>query len=323
MRRKLIKQGIGALTITLPKEWISQYNLEAGDEIEIEENNKNLLLIAEGKSGTLTKTEINIDGMDQFLIWRYLISLYRLGYDEITLTFSDINKKYDIKLSSLGSLERKIQMRIIEVIKDIVNRFIGFEIIDQGKYYCILKNLSENSEKEFDNTLRRIFLLLLSMAEESLVGLNKKTKNIRNSVRDIDVNIDKLTDFCLRILNKLGHKKIRKTNSIYAIILLLELIGDEFKRIAFHVSEFSERKKFGHGIISIHGQVNRVLDLLYKLFYKFSKERIVEIYDLDEQLTKKINSLNFNNEEKEILHHLKKIKRHVTDLLQLIIEMEV
>ena len=134
MRRKLIKQGIGALTITLPKEWISQYNLEAGDEIEIDENNKNLLLIAEGKSGTLTKTEINIDGMDQFLIWRYLISLYRLGYDEITLTFSDINKKYDIKLSSLGSLERKIQMRIIEVIKDIVNRFIGFEIIDQGKY---------------------------------------------------------------------------------------------------------------------------------------------------------------------------------------------
>lgn len=320
MKRKLIKQGIGALTITLPKEWISKYGLRAGNEINLEEYEKTLLLKTEGGSSVLRKTIIDIDNLSQTLIWRYLMSAYRLGYDEITIKFSNIEKNYDIKLSSLGVLEKKMRMNTIEVIQDIANRFIGLEIIDQGKNYCVIKYLGEISEKEFDITLRRIFLLLLSMAEESLSGLNKKTKNVKY-VCNIDVNIDKFTDFCLRVLNKNGYKKLNKTNSIYSIILLLEFIGDEYKKIVLHVC--NSKTKFDHKLINIYADINKLLNLFYELFYKFNEKMAAEIYDLDEELTNKINYLKLNGEVKEILHHLKKIKRYITNLMQLRIDIEV
>lgn len=320
MKRKLIKQGIGALTITLPKEWISKYNLKAGDEIEMEEIEKNLLLRTEGKRGILRKITIDIDNLNQVLIWRYLTSAYRLGYDEITLKFSNIEKNYDIKLSSLIVLEKKAKMSTLEVIQDIVNRFVGLEIIDHEKNYCVIKDLGETSEKDFEITLRRIFLLLLSMTEESLLGL-KKAKNTKNIVRSIDINVDKFTDFCLRVLNKMGYKKSNKTNSIYSIIILLEFIGDEYKKISIHT--YDSKLKIDSKLINIHEDINKFLNLFYELFYKFNEKRIAEIYDLDEQLTNEINSLKLNNEEKEILHHLKKIKRYITDLVQLRIDFEI
>ena len=36
MKRKVIKQGNGTLTITLPKGWTEEIGLEGGDEVEIE-----------------------------------------------------------------------------------------------------------------------------------------------------------------------------------------------------------------------------------------------------------------------------------------------
>lgn len=321
MKRKLIKQGIGALTITLPKDWISKHGLKAGDEIEMEEIEKNLLLRTEGKRGILRKTIIDIDNFSQALIWRYLMSAYRLGYDEITIKFSNIEKIYDIKFSSLDVLESRIKMSTMEVIQDIISRFIGMEIIEHGKNYCVIKDLGETSEKEFDNSLRRIFFLLLSMAEESLSNLKQKTQNIKNSIVNIDTIIDKFTDFCLRVLNKMGYKKLNKTNSIYSIILLLEFIGDEYKKIVVHTN--SSKIKFDSKLINTYEDVNKLLNLFYELFYKFNEKGIAEIYDLDEQLANKINSLKLNNEEKEILHHLKKIKRYITDLVQLRIDFEI
>lgn len=320
MKRKLIKQGIGALTITLPKEWISKYGLKAGDEINMEEYEKTLLLKTEGGGGVLRKTTIDIDNLSQILIWRYLMSAYRLGYDEITIKFSNIEKNYDIKLSSLGVLEKKMKMSTLEVIQDVVNRFIGLEIIDQGKNYCIIKYLGETSEKEFDITLRRIFLLLLSVAEESLIGLNKKTRNIKY-VCNIDVNIDKFTDFCLRVLNRNGYKELNKTNSIYSIIILLEFIGDEYKKISLHV--YNSKIKINPKLIDIYYDINKLLNLFYELFYKFDEKRAAEIYDLNEELTNRTNYLKLNDEEKGILHHLKKIKRYIIDLIQLKIDLEI
>jgi len=324
MRRKLIKQGIGALTITLPKNWTSKYGLEGGDEIEMEEHEKTLLLKTEGKSSVLAKKVIKIDNLTQSLIWRYIISAYRLGYDDIIIKFSDIEKVYDIRLSSLGVLEKKGKMGTIEVIQDVVSRCIGLEVIDQGDDFCIIKDLGETSEKEFDNTVRRIFLLLLSMAEDSLKGFKNIRKNLRQSVQSSDANIDRFEDFCLRVLNKRGYKEFNKTSIIYSIILLLEFIGDEYKRIAIHHSEMKDTR-ISQRLTDIYENVNKLLNLYYELFHKFNEGKAIEIYEFNDRLDKDIeaSNLRLNDEEKEILHHLKKIRRYVTDLLQLKIDLEL
>jgi len=43
MKRKLVKQGGTALTVSLPAKWAKKYDLKAGDEIDlVEEGNKKL-----------------------------------------------------------------------------------------------------------------------------------------------------------------------------------------------------------------------------------------------------------------------------------------
>ena len=324
MKRKLIKQGTGALTITLPKSWISKYELKSGDEVEVDEQEKILLLKADGKSDTLKKIEINIDNLDQALIWRFFTAAYRTSYDEITLRFSDIEKVYDVELSSFKILERKIKMKTMEVIQDVASRSIGMEIVNQGKNFCVIKDLGETSEKKFDDALRRIFLLLLSMTEEDLGGLKENVKSLKSSINIIDNSIDKFTDFCLRILNKRGYKDFRKISIIYTIISLLEFVGDEYKKIASHILE-SKTNKINSELICIHNKVNKLLNLFYELFYKFEEKKIFEICKLNNQLVVDINKVlpKLNNDEIEIIHHIKKIRRDIVDLLQLRIDLEV
>ena len=324
MKRKLIKQGMGALTITLPRSWISKYELKSGDEVEVDEQEKTLLLRLDGKSDILRKTEISIDNFDQVLIWRFFTGVYRLGYDEVTLKFSNIEKVYDVELSSFGILEKKIKMKTIEVIQDVVSRCIGMEIVNQGKNFCVIKDLGETSEKKFDDVLRRIFLLLLSMADDSLKESKENAKSLKSSISIIDNNVDKFTDFCLRLLNKKGYKDFRKISTIYAIILLLEFVGDEYKKIASHMSE-SRINKINSELINIYDKINKQLNLFYELFYKFEEKRIIEICKLDKQLIADINKLlpKLNNDEMKVIHHLKKIRRSMIDLLQLRIDLEV
>ena len=44
MKRKIIKQGHNTLTMTLPSDWVRKLNLEAGEEVDVCENNGSLVI---------------------------------------------------------------------------------------------------------------------------------------------------------------------------------------------------------------------------------------------------------------------------------------
>ncbi|PIN77380.1 hypothetical protein COV16_06875, partial [Candidatus Woesearchaeota archaeon CG10_big_fil_rev_8_21_14_0_10_34_8] len=56
MQRKLIKQGDGALTVTLPKKWTKEKNLEAHDIVDIDETEDGIVISAVGKKKEKTIT---------------------------------------------------------------------------------------------------------------------------------------------------------------------------------------------------------------------------------------------------------------------------
>lgn len=323
MKRKIVKHGSNTLTVSLPAKWCKQFNIKNGDEIEIEEQNTYLLLKLERKNEELKKIIINIDNLTQSLIWRSFIAAYRSGYDEIIMKFSDIERKYEVELSGLKILEKKIKMDTIEIIQDVTSRCIGMEIIEQENNLCVIKGLGETSEKEFGSALRRIFLLILSMAEDSFLEIKKPSKSLKYIIWSADKSVDKFTDFCLRILNKKGYKDFRKTNCIYSIIILLEFIGDEYKRIVSHINE--SKKDISPELKKIFGDINQILNFFYLIFYRFEDKKAVEINELEREISEKIKRSYkiFSNEEIEILHHLKKIKRGIIDLLQLTIELNL
>jgi phosphate uptake regulator len=327
MKRKLIKQGHDTLTVTLPKEWISKQNLNKGSEIAIDEYDGKLILSSDGKKDDKKKITIDATNLTNPLIWRYFMAAYRTGFDEIKFTFKDPKKLYEIIMSSTRSLEKKTnynkksaRLSIIEILQDMVHRFIGMEIIEQKDDYCIIKDVSETAEKEFDNSIRRIFILLLGMAEDNLELIEKKDERIRSNIDISDINIDRFTDYCLRILNKNGKK--RNATAFYSTILLLEFIGDEYRKIAYHEPDLKRKNKL---LIELSAKTKELFDLFYNFFYNFSEEKAIKIHEEERKLHEELFKSDFKleKEEMDVTFHLKKIKRFIIDLVALRMEQEV
>jgi len=325
MKRRVIKQGHNTLTVTLPKEWVSKNNIKPGDEIDIAIKDKSLIINTD-KGPELSSTIVDVSGLTPPLIWRFISSAYRAGYDEIRVIGIESGKKNlytAFSYDTVDYLRQKdmITMSPIEVVQAVTNRLIGVEIIDQKEKYCTIKDLGETTYKEFDNSLRRIFHLLKNEMEIVRSGF-EGNKNELRSIHLIDTNLDRFEDFCFRVLNKKGYENFRKTSTVYNIVFMLEMLGDQIKKVAIHIMEFKIRnpKILIDSLQKNYEQLNNFINL----FYDFKKEKAKEIFETGKKHVEILESheKKLNQNEKEILYHLKKIASHILSLLELRIDME-
>ncbi|MBS3141353.1 phosphate uptake regulator PhoU [Candidatus Woesearchaeota archaeon] len=329
MKRRIIKQGHNTLTITLPSEWVKRFNLQPGDEIDLIERENGLFLGAQ-KNNESRKTSFDIDDLDIPTIWKYIMAVYREGYDEVLIKFSpNLKLENPYKFFAQHKLDIRYnkeseKTQVLEFFHSVMNRFIGFEIVDHGKDFVLIKELSEPTPKEFDNALRRIFLLTNQMAEETCEALKKNKPEMLSHIHDVDINLDKFHDYCIRILNKINYKEPRKESLLFTTLYLMELMGDEFKNISHHLIHDFKNAEFKN-IQGIAESIKEQILDFYSLFYTFDKEKIRKISEIDQERyfnVIKVYKKTEKKEEKEIFHHLRIIARYINALLELRIELE-
>lgn len=304
-------------------------NIQAGNEVDVYEKENCLFISSEKHDGNL-KTEFSIDGMDIPTIWKYFMAVYREGYDEVRVKFSPglclenpykFFSHHQIDLRYGKDAEKK---SAADIIQGFVSRFIGFEIIECGQDYVIVKELSQPTSKEFDNSLRRVLLVLQQMADEILEAIRSGKPKTLMHIHDIDITLDKFHDYCIRTLNKIGNKESRKINVLFSTLYLLELMGDEFKSISHHLIYDFKNGNY-KSIIDVTESIKQQIDLYYSMFYKFDVSKVIQMSELDKgryftvsNTTKKIK----DDAAKEIFHHLRIIARYLNALTELRIEME-
>jgi phosphate uptake regulator len=335
MRRRIIKQGHNTLTITIPSKWAKEFNLSAGDEIEISELNNGLFVSTEKKDG-VRKAVINISEMDIPTIWKYFMAVYREGYDELKVEFDPDQihespyKHFDSHAIDIKYGKKSRQHKPTETIQEIANRFVGFEVIEHHKDYCIIKDLSESSAKEFESSLRRVYLLILQMGEEVTEAIKTNNPSLVSHTHDIDINVDKFHDYCIRVLNKKGYANAKKTNLIFSYLFLLEILGDEFKNIARHITEDMKGKKLTN-LLPLAEVTLEQLNKIYDLYYNFTKNKVIEMSKRDMEIyfylpkiykKKPGKKSELSDDELEILNHFRRIGRYINSLTELRIEME-
>ena len=327
MKRKIIKQGHNTLTMTLPSEWVRKFNLKAGKEIDLVERENGLFISAE-KSDESRRVEFDITDMDIPTIWKYFMAVYREGYDEILVKFSGDKLENPYKFITQHRLDMRYGKKAekettLGALQGFVNRFIGFEIIEHSKSHVLVREMGELTSKEFDNSLRKIFLILQEMAEETLEAIKTNNPKILMHIHDVDVNLDKFHDYCIRILNKTSNKGQRKSQLLFSTLYLLELMGDEFKNISQHLLQDFPKAKFKN-VQELAEAVKEQLDVYYDLFYKFEKSKIKKVSEIDSRSYYRIPEIykKSSEDEKEIYHHLRMIGRYLNSLLELRIEIE-
>lgn len=328
MKRKIIKQGHNTLTVTLPSDWARRFNVGAGREVDLCER-ENGLFISTEKSGETKKAEFDITGMDIPTIWKYFMAVYREGYDEVLVKFNpdaEIESPYKFYTShriDLRYKKERAKKTMTEALNGFVNRFIGFEVVEHGKDFILIKEMGEITSKEFDNSLRRVFLIIQQMAEETLEALETSDTGMLSHTHDVDINLDKFHDYCIRVMNKSCNKEVRKTSLLFSTLFLLELMGDEFKNISSHIIRDFPQAKFKN-TLPLAKLTKDQFDCYYSLFYNFSKEGISKLSDIDKQVYFNVPFAykKASEDEKEIFHHLRMISRYINSLTELRIEME-
>jgi phosphate uptake regulator len=331
MKRKIIKQGHNTLTLTLPSEWVKKLNIKAGDELEVVENAGSL--IVNGKQNNEHKSiTLDITGLRVPMLWRFFQSVYREGYDEIKLVYDESQKDYEgpynyyssqFEYKRLG--EKPIKKPAFDMIQELVNRFIGMEVIDSGEGYCVIREMGELNAKEFDNSLRRIFLLELELFDRVLHSIKNNDVNdisLCKTIHSMDINIDRFIDYCCRINNKICDSSFQQNKPLmFSTLFLLELLGDEFKYIANHLAR--TRKKVDE-VYPFAEKTKKHFEKYYHLFYKFDRKGAIDFGEEDFNIyNEHFNWKESNNKEaRSITRHFMQISKFTFCLMELRIEME-
>ncbi|MCH8003743.1 MAG: hypothetical protein IH934_03845 [Nanoarchaeota archaeon] len=254
--------------------------------MEVEEQG-NKIAISTEKNFQVNKVELDISNLNP-LILRCVVALYKSGVDEIKLNYSN--------------------PELIESVQKAIGKeAVGYEITEQGKDYCIIKHVSGELE-EFEPILRRTFLLLISMADESLNSIkNNQFDNLKN-VAFLEEANNRFTTTCRRMLNKKGYKDSRKIGPLYYIIEEIENIADQYKYLCNYIYNTRNKKmKINKEILEMYQETNDMLKKFYEIYYKFDQEKLVSIAKKRKVLVERFIGLFERNSisyDKLILHHL-------------------
>lgn len=327
MKRKIIKQGHNAFTITLPKEWIDRLKLKPKDEVDIIEEGSQLIINAKKNSN---EGFIKID-MDQRvpILWKYISTAYREGFEEIVLEFSEPNKRYEniygylTPYSKDQKFDPNLRKNILGTAQDFANRFIGMEIIGIKDNSVIMKQIDESSDRQFENVMKRIFFIMEQLFEDLIASVEEVQYSKLKDFHEIDVNLDRFHDFCCRILNKTGSKTPQKSQLIFTTLFILELLSDEFKRIADIILKDGKMKHKEFMLKAIKA-IYEQFKIFHDLYYHFDNEKVTQTYEKSFVIFKDFEKIYSQKTpvEKEVLYSLRKMSELIYSLVELRIEID-
>ncbi|HII71915.1 TPA: phosphate uptake regulator PhoU [Candidatus Woesearchaeota archaeon] len=246
MRRKAIKLANNTLVMSLPSSWVKRTRLNKGDEIDLQEF-ENKLILSVNNTSTEGRITVDVSGMDP-MVKRMLGALYKSGYDEVKVKFSTIKELKAVQ----------------EVIRE---EFLGFEVVDQKKDWLVFRKVSHIEPREFSTMMRRMFLIILSMADDSLDAMKKKDKEWLEAIALHDKDVNKIADFCRRVLNTTGAEGYKRIPPGYFMVEQLEKIGDMYRDICKQcaVKPFAPSK----GLESIYRETNSFFRSFYGVYFNF------------------------------------------------------
>ncbi len=275
MKRKIIKLGSATLVTSLPAKWARQYNLKAGDYINLEEQNKNLVISTE-KNMAVAEKVLDCKKLNTRLLSETLFAAYMLGYTTLELVHEQSMKQYGTKKT----------IRTADYIQHLSRDLIGVEIIEQSETRTVIKELAQTSEDELDNTIRRSFFLIKDMGETLATALQKNDAELLQGVKSRHENLRRFLLYFKRVLNKQGYRDFAKTNFLFMLADNLWLIPGTYYVIA---TEALENKK-PHS-----KKAQQVLDMtveavahLSELFFKYKPETAMALIRLREEIQETI-----------------------------------
>ncbi len=257
--RKLQFSGKSSYMLALPKNWVNEMNMGAGDQIVVRrQGDTSLLIMPKSTRPTGSKTEVLIEVVPDekpHSIARRLISVYLLGYNAIRVNGKD---------GALSTAQRA-------AVKETMRRhLIGTEAIADSAHGVTLQVLLSYPELDVKTVMKRMFLIAASMHKDAMNALKHLDKDAAEGIIRTDDEVDRFSLYAIRQLNiavqnefvlkEIGLETRRDCLDYRLIVKSVERVADHATKIAdgikglertvnaFLVSKVSEMSEFAVGL---------------------------------------------------------------------------
>jgi phosphate uptake regulator len=224
--RKVQLTGGSSFVITLPKDWVEAQKIQKNDPLGLLVQPDGTLLVTRDITGGQYQREKVFDISDihePTFLFRLLIGSYIAGFTTI-------------RIISKTRFPASIRL----VVRDFTQMSIGPEVVEETDATIVLRDLLNPAEMPFDNTIKRMFVIVKNMHIDAMNALETGDTRLANDVIARDNDVDRLhwliarqTNMILKnaqLSRKMGVTTSRVVNT-YIISRIIERIGDHAVRM--------------------------------------------------------------------------------------------
>lgn len=294
--RKVQRVGYSTLTVSLPREWVEDVKLKAGDIVSIKrEDDGSLKLIpgTEHKREEIKDCVVNADlCTSPNLLTRVITGNYILGHDTIQIATKD-----ELKKSHL------------EEIRASTQRLTGLSIVEQTLKQVTLQSFVDPTRFPIYGLMRRLHIIINSMVDVSMKALVERRPELAAEVTHMEEESDRIYWLIVRQLllairdrsvgTKIGIESPLHIAGNRVVAKTLEEMADAAENIAIEVLNLKDQEiaseamlneiaKFGNQIIKISDHSMKAL-LTGDISLSNEAVEMVEMAENDERkLTQKV-----------------------------------
>ncbi|WP_423998071.1 PhoU domain-containing protein [Halorubrum trapanicum] len=250
--RKVQVTGGSTYTVSIPKTWATDNDVEAGTEIEFHPDGDSLVLTPRSDEER-TRGTLDIDDLTGQALQRAVTTMYVSGFDVIELEAAEI------------STEQR------STIRDAVQSLVGLEVLEETRDRVVVQDLLDSSELSIHNAVTRMRLISLSMLEDAITALAEHDHDLARDVIGRDDDLDRLWLVVSRIFRatlrtpkaaeELGLPR-EECFDYHSSARQLERIGDHATKIAHLTLNIDEPlpNEVVEAVSDLHGDAVEVID---------------------------------------------------------------
>ncbi|MDD1694015.1 MAG: AbrB/MazE/SpoVT family DNA-binding domain-containing protein [Methanoregula sp.] len=227
--RRVQVTGGSSFVVTLPKGWAEDQKIKKNDPVGLEVQPDGALLVTKKITDEPLQRIKVIDSStvtDPAFLFRMLIGAYITGFTVIRITTKE-----------------RFPPFVRTIVRDFTQMTIGQEVVEETATAISIKDLLNPAEMPFDNTIKRMFVIVKAMHEDAISSLETRNKVLAQDVINRDMDVDRLNWLIARQTNMImQHASLSRKMEIspnmamhyYMLSRIIERVGDHAVRIADH-----------------------------------------------------------------------------------------
>src|SRR5215469_2120514 len=330
--RKIQFTGRSTYILSLPKRWMNEMHLNAGDLVTIvREPNNSLSIIPNAKrrpDSANDVTAILLQNESSSSLKRKVVSMYLAGYT----------------IMHLKSKTGRISPSQRDSVREVVRRnLVGTEIIADGSDLITIQVLLSVPELSVDSAVRRMFLISTAMHTDAMTSLAELNHELAATIIKSDDEVDRFSLYILRslvialekkMLQEIGLKGISDCLSYRVVVRSIERVADHAAGIANKCLKIDEQipkevfqkidKMSRSSLFLLNDSVEAFLRRDYNLADKIV-EKAEQVWSLETEITKMLEKAKTSHNDqyqsislniKLILEDLRRTAEHASDIAE-------